>query len=140
MKIELKQQPFDPWRELQQYQSELEKSRGLIGAASVFVGTMRDFNEGDDVNNMFLEHYPEMTQQYLLKIATNAIDQWSLQNALILHRFGKIQPGENIVLIGAWSPHRDEAFLACRFMIEELKKRAPFWKKETLADNSSRWV
>ncbi|MDH5327217.1 MAG: molybdenum cofactor biosynthesis protein MoaE [Gammaproteobacteria bacterium] len=140
MKIELKEQTFDPWQELQSYQSELDKQKGKIGACSLFVGTMRDFNAGDEVSAMFLEHYPQMTLQHLEKIAAEASQQWSLENVFIQHRFGHIDPGDTIVLIAAWSAHRDGAFQACRFIIEQLKKRAPFWKKETLSDSSRRWV
>lgn len=140
MKIELKQSPFDPWDELRSYQTSLEQSSGKIGAACVFVGSMRDFNVGDRVTAMELEHYPEMTAPYLEKLALEASEKWRLENVLLMHRYGRIHPDDTIVLIAAWSSHRVEAFEACRHLIEELKKRAPFWKKETLADQSSRWV
>ena len=140
MKINLYGKPFNPWEELNRYQSETPL-QGRVGAACVFVGTMRDFNEGDDVSTMYLEHYPEMTAAYMQKIAVEAQQRWEIEDLLVIHRYGDIQPNDTIVLLAAWSAHRQAAFDACRYLIEELKTRAPFWKKETLlADNSTRWV
>ena len=128
---------FDPWQELAQKEAGLVN--GKHGACASFVGTMRDFNVGDSVHSMILEHYPEMTQQFLDTICIEAARRWSLIDCLIVHRYGEIKPGEPIVLTAAWSAHRAEAFDACRFLIEELKARAPFWKKET-TDTGERWV
>ena len=140
MKIELYGNPFNPWEELNRYQNE-HSLQGRVGAACVFVGTMRDFNQGDKVSAMHLEHYPEMTAGYMQKIASEARQRWEVEDLLMLHRYGDIQPSDTIVLLAAWSAHRQAAFDACRYLIEELKTRAPFWKKETLlADNSTRWV
>ena len=140
MKIELRDSPFNPWEELNRYQNA-QAPHGKVGAACVFVGSMRDFNEGDAVSAMYLEHYPEMTIAYLRKIAEEAQKKWAIEDIVMLHRYGEIQPNDTIVLLAAWSAHREEAFAACRYLIEELKIRAPFWKKETLlADNSTRWV
>ena len=140
MKIQLYANPFNPWEELNQYQSG-HAAQGRVGAACVFVGTMRDFNQGDEVSAMFLEHYPEMTTAYLQKIANEAQEQWPIEDLLMIHRYGDIHPNDTIVLLAVWSAHREPAFGACRYLIEELKARAPFWKKETmLADNSTRWV
>ncbi len=133
----LRDQPFDPWQELTLIESRLPK--GKYGACASFVGTMRDFNLGDSVESMTLEHYPEMTRQFLEKICNEAAQRWDLVDCCIVHRHGEIRPGEPIVLTAAWSGHRAEAFDACRFLIEELKARAPFWKKETTA-GGSRWV
>jgi len=141
MKIELRCQAFDPWQELQTAEAALKSSdSGQFGASCVFVGTMRDLNEGASVSHMFLEHYPEMTQQHLQNIAAEATDKWRLLNVLMIHRVGHIEPNDNIVLLAVWSAHRDAAFKACRYLIEELKHRAPFWKKETLPNNTERWV
>ena len=100
---------------------------------------MRDYNEGDTVQAMFLEHYPGMTEKYLLALSETALQRWNILEALIIHRVGDIQPGDTIVLVATWAGHRAPAFEACRFLIEELKSRAPFWKRETLLDGS-RWV
>lgn len=101
---------------------------------------MRDFNENDDVQAMTLEHYPGMTESQLQAIIDDAQQQWPLLQSLIVHRVGDITPGDPIVLVVCWSAHRAAAFDACRFLMEALKSRAPFWKKETLTDNSQRWV
>jgi molybdopterin synthase catalytic subunit len=140
MKIELFGSPFEPWEELQKYQKSQDVG-AKAGAACVFVGSMRDFNEGDRVSGMYLEHYPAMTGEHLEKIAQEARQKWDLEDILMIHRYGDIAPADTIVLLAVWSAHREEAFSACRYLIEELKTRAPFWKKETLlADNQTRWV
>ncbi|HHJ15457.1 MAG TPA: molybdenum cofactor biosynthesis protein MoaE [Gammaproteobacteria bacterium] len=114
-------------------------SAGSVGATAVFVGTMRDLNEGDAVQGMLLEHYPGMTERYLEKISQAAAGRWNLIDSLIVHRVGELLPGEPIVLVAVWSAHRKEAFEASRWLMEELKSKAPFWKKERLAEGS-RWV
>ena len=128
---------FNPWQELASAESALLP--GSYGACASFVGTMRDFNAGDRVESMMLEHYPEMTQQFLDRICTEAASRWELVECLIIHRYGVIKPGEPIVLTAAWSAHRAEAFDSCRFLIEELKAHAPFWKKES-TETGERWV
>jgi len=138
MKIEITDQPYDPWKLVADHQQVLD-ARGKFGAATVFVGSMRDFNLGDDVQSMFLEHYPGMTERYLEKIAQQAEQQWPLLEVLICHRVGQIHPADAIVVTAVWSAHRAEAFAACRFLIEELKHKAPFWKKEH-TQNGLRWV
>lgn len=140
MKTELREKSFKPWQELHGYQETLNDLQGKYGATAVFVGSMRDMNESQSVKSMFLEHYPEMTSRYLDKITKHVLTQWKILDALVLHRIGDIQPDDTIVLVAVWSEHRDEAFKACRFILEELKHRAPFWKKETLSDNTQRWV
>jgi molybdopterin synthase catalytic subunit len=140
MKIEIREKPFNAWQELHGYQETFNELQGKYGATAVFVGTMRDMNESTAVKAMFLEHYPEMTFRYLDKIARRASTQWNILDALVLHRVGNIHPEDTIVLIAVWSKHRDDAFQACRYILEELKHRAPFWKKETLGDNTTRWV
>ena len=100
---------------------------------------MRDFNDGDTVKGMSLEHYPGMTESYLGKIAQEALQRWALTDVLIVHRVGDLQPGDPIVLVAAWSEHRKAAFEASRYLMEDLKSRAPFWKKEQL-EEGSRWV
>ena len=105
----------------------------------MFVGSMRDFNEGGSVSGMFLEHYPGMTESYLEKISQQAVQRWDLNDSLIIHRVGELCPGEPIVLVAVWSAHRKEAFEASRWLMEELKSKAPFWKKERL-EEGGRWV
>ncbi len=141
MDVTVLQGPFDPWKLLARREREVAgRLAGGTGAATVFVGTMRDFNEGDGVSAMYLEHYPGMTERYLERIRDEALRRWEIEEALIVHRVGEMQPGDPIVLVAVWSAHRAAAFEACRYLIEELKRRAPFWKRETLEDGSSRWV
>ncbi len=136
MIVEIRTAPFDPWQELSRRTPD---AGGRCGATAVFVGTMRDFNEGVSVREMFLEHYPGMTEKHLETIVEEAIARWELLDALIVHRVGQIRPDETIVLVAAWAAHRAEAFAAARYLIEELKSRAPFWKKESLPQGE-RWV
>ena len=141
MKIAVGEQPFSPWEELADYEREVVAPAypGKYGAAATFVGTMRDFNEGDEVRGMTLEHYPGMTEKQLQKILDEAFKRWDLLDALLLHRVGELIPQEPIVLIAVWSAHRKDAFEACRHIMEELKSNAPFWKKEQL-HSGHRWV
>jgi len=131
---------FSPYRELEDHQRRSSALTGNCGATASFVGTLRDFNEGDRVTGMFLEHYPGMTERCLESIRTTAHQRWKLLDSLIVHRVGEIALGEAIVLVAVWSSHRGDAFDACRYIIEELKQRAPFWKRESLESSGSRWV
>ncbi len=139
MTVKICDTAFDPFVEIQNFQNQLTLE-GKFGATSVFIGTMRDFNNGDDVQAMTLEHYDGMTQKQLTQIIATAKIKWQILDCLIVHRVGKILPNEPIVLVAVWSAHRDEAFEACRYLMEELKENAPFWKLETLATNETRWV
>ena len=139
MKVEIRPQDFDPYQEVSAYQREILQAEGKYGATAVFVGTMRDFNAGDEVRAMTLEHYPGMTEQYLEKISKEAKQRWDLIDCLIIHRVGDVSPNDPIVVVAVWSAHRAAAYEANRYLMEELKSRAPFWKKETL-NQGSRWV
>lgn len=138
MLIEIKDSPFEPYVCLVNYQNNAAFS-GKYGATAVFVGSMREFNQGDDVETMMLEHYPGMTEKYLEKISEEAADKWDILDALVIHRVGEMRPNDPIVLVAVWSAHRAEAFAASRYLMEELKSRAPFWKKEALIQGD-RWV
>lgn len=140
MKVELRATPFDPLLELGCHQAGLdERLSGRYGATAIFVGTMRDFNDGDAVQEMTLEHYPGMTERHLQRIVESAAREWPLLDALLIHRIGALQPNDPIVLAAVWSAQRAEAFAACRFIMEELKSKAPFWKRERTAAGP-RWV
>jgi molybdopterin synthase catalytic subunit len=140
LKIELRSTPFAPWELVQAYEREvLGGAAGRYGATAVFVGTMRDFNEGDTVRGMTLEHYPGMTERQLEKLVADTVERWSLDDALVVHRVGDLDPADPIVLVAVWSAHRKESFEACRHIMEELKSTVPFWKKERLVEGS-RWV
>ena len=138
MPAHLTNKAFNPWDEIQRYQDGHLQS-GHYGATASFVGTMRDFNINESVSHMTLEHYPKMTQHYLDKLCLQCNQQYELDDCLIIHRFGDIYPNEPIVLTVAWSAHRAQAFDACRYLMEELKSNAPFWKKE-VTDKGERWV
>lgn len=139
MHVEVLETAFDPWERVRRYEAAAGARPGAYGAAAVFVGTMRDFNDGLEVSGMSLAHYPGMTERHLARIAAQALERWSIDDCLIVHRVGDIRPGEAIVVIAVWSAHRAEAFAACRFLIEDLKSRAPFWKKERVP-GGHRWV
>lgn len=140
MSVILKSSAYDPWQVLAEFQQQRFGDSANYGATAVFTGTMRDFNEGDTVEAMTLEHYPGMTESQLEKLVDTAKSRWDVIDCLIVHRIGAISPAETIVITAAWSAHRNAAFEACRYLIEELKHNAPFWKKERLGDNSERWV
>lgn len=141
MRVEVHDSPIHPWEMLQRYEQEVvaREYPGKYGASAAFVGTMRDFNEGDDVRGMTLEHYPGMTEKELERIVGEACERWQLLDQLVIHRVGELLPNDPIVLVAVWSAHRKDAFEACRHIMEALKSRAPFWKKEQL-DEGSRWV
>lgn len=139
MKIEIRDSQFDPYVEVSRYQNRELKLPGKYGATAVFVGSMRDFNVGDTVQAMHMEHYPDMTERYLERISAEAALRWDILDSLIIHRVGELVPADPIVLVAVWAAHRAAAFDASRFLMEELKTRAPFWKKETLPEGS-RWV
>lgn len=140
MTIEVRDVAFDPYEELRRFQQLLTADRGKFGATACFIGTMRDFNEGEAVQAMTLEHYPGMTEKHLERIAEEAKQRWQLLDALIIHRVGALRPNDPVVLVAVWSAHRGPAFEACRYLIEELKSRAPFWKKEERPQAVARWV
>jgi molybdopterin synthase catalytic subunit len=139
MQINITTADFNPWQEVQAHQATMAMA-GKFGATSVFVGTMRDFNEGDVVQGMTLEYYPGMTEKQLAVIVNEACTQWSVLDVLLCHKVGDILPNQPIVLVAVWTTHRGDAFDACRYIMEALKSKAPFWKKEFTTDNSHRWV
>ena len=120
--------------------ARLTSGRTDIGAIVTFTGTVRADNKGSSVTGMTLEHYPGMTEQELTRVEAEAKQRWPLQASLIVHRVGTLKPGDNIVLVVTASAHRAAAFAAAEFLMDYLKTRAPFWKKETHADGSERWV
>lgn len=109
------------------------------GAIVTFVGKVRDFNQGETVNGLTLEHYPGMTEKSLQKIILDAEQRWPLQGVRVIHRIGELALGEQIVFVGVASAHRGAAFQACEFIMDFLKTQAPFWKKEATADGAH-WV
>jgi len=145
MFTELRPKSFNAYEVLLDYQKSKDTNGGAntdSGAESIFVGRMRNSSGDNSTNNvskMFIEHYSPMTEQALDKIAQQAISEFNLLDALIIHRTGDIALQEDIVLIACWSTHRDAAINASRFLIEALKSSVPFWKKEW-CDNKASWV
>ncbi len=139
MRIEIRDTSFDPLQEVKIYQEQYLRKPGKFGATAVFVGTMRDFNAGQNVHSMFLEHYPEMTQKHLQQIAQEALDQWNILDVFLLHRSGQVFPNDPIVCIAIWAAHRADAYAANRFIMEDLKSKSPIWKKESL-EAQERWL
>ena len=117
----------------------MRRGNPKIGAIACFVGVVRDLNEGADVAEMTLEHYPGMTEKALEKIVAEAKGRWDIYDALVVHRVGTLKPADQIVLVVVASAHRGEAFQACEFLMDYLKTRAPFWKKEKTPEGG-RWV
>jgi molybdopterin synthase catalytic subunit len=117
----------------------LRNNKPGVGAVTSFIGCMRDMNDGETVGRMFLEHYPGMTERELERIGEEAASRWEIVDALIIHRVGELHPLDQIVCVAVTSAHRGDAFRACEFIMDYLKTKAPFWKRETTA-NGERWV
>lgn len=135
MPIRVQTEDFDLTTEV----AQLRALNPKVGAIVTFVGTVRDLNEGSDVAEMELEHYPGMTEKSLQHIVAQAGTRWEFFDALVIHRVGPLKPLDQIVLVAVTSSHRGEAFAACEFIMDYLKTAAPFWKKEQTPDGA-RWV
>ena len=109
------------------------------GSSVTFIGTVRDYSEATDILAMEIEHYPGMTERELERISAEAARRYDILDSLIMHRYGRLAPQDNIVMVAVWSRHRAAAFDACRFLIDVLKTSAPFWKKE-ITPEGARWV
>ena len=133
--IRVQEEDFDVGAEI----AALTRDRTDIGAVVSFVGLVRDHAGGDDVGGMTLEHYPGMTEKQLAAIEREAGERWPLSASLIVHRYGRLAPGDRIVLAVTASDHRQAAFEACAFLIDWLKTKAPFWKCEETSDGP-KWV
>lgn len=135
MRVRVQHEDFDLSSEV----AQLRAGHPDVGAVVAFVGTVREMNDGSPVAGMELEHYPGMTEAALEAIATEAGRRWTLTDILVIHRIGALQGREQIVLAAVAARHRGQAFAACEFVMDHLKTRAPFWKKEAGADGA-RWV
>jgi molybdopterin synthase catalytic subunit len=135
MGVRVQEEDFDVGAEI----ARLTAGRTDIGAVVTFTGVVRDGNEGSRIASMTLEHYPGMTEAELARVEAEALGRWPLQASQIIHRIGTLKPGDNIVLVVTASAHRHAAFAAADFLMDYLKSRAPFWKKESGPDGS-RWV
>lgn len=135
MSVRVQQEDFDLGQEV----AQLRQGQTGVGAVVSFVGTVRDMNEGAAVAGMELEHYPGMTEKAIADIVSQAGQRWVLTGAVVIHRVGRLAPGDQIVLVAVASAHRGTAFAACEFIIDYLKTDAPLWKKEQTPDGA-RWV
>ena len=135
MPVRVQREDFDVARELEC----LRAGDARVGAIASFVGLVRDVNEASEVRTMTLEHYPAMTEKALAQIVEEARSRWDIVDALVIHRVGELKPGDQIVLAAVAGAHRGEAFAACEFIMDYLKTRAPFWKKEQTPEGE-RWV
>ena len=135
MTVRITTEDFDAGREI----AALRANDRRVGAVASFIGTVRDVNEGASVSAMTLEHYPGMTEKALHAIVEEARRRLDILDALVIHRVGELAPADQIVLVAVTSAHRGHAFDACRFIMDYLKTRAPFWKREATPDGA-RWV
>jgi molybdopterin synthase catalytic subunit len=135
-RVVVQEAPFDVGAEL----AALTAGRTDVGGLGVFIGTVRDNAEGRTITAMTLEHYPGMTERALAAIVAEAEARWPLAGCTVIHRVGRLTPGEGIVLVAAASAHRQAALEATAFLIDWLKTRAPFWKHEEFADGTGQWV
>ena len=135
MAVKVQTEDFDLTTEIAQLRANTPKVSAIVN----FVGVVRDLNEGEQIAEMELEHYPGMTEKALEDIIAEARSRWDLFDALVIHRVGPLKPLDQIVLVAVTSAHRGEAFAACEFIIDYLKTQAPFWKKEQ-TPQGSRWV
>jgi molybdopterin synthase catalytic subunit len=136
MSVRVQAEDFDVGREI----ATLTARRTDIGAIVTFTGTVRGEAKGRAIVSMTLEHYPGMTEAELERVEAEAHARWPLDATRIIHRYGELRPGDNIVLVVAASRHRQAAFEAAEYLMDFLKSRAPFWKKETATDGSGQWV
>ena len=134
-RVRIQREDFDIGREVE----ALTHGRRDVGAVATFTGMVRDANDGSSVRSMTLEHYPGMTERALETICDEAATRWSVLDAVVVHRVGPLVPGDCIVLVAVASAHGGDAFAACEFIMDYLKIRAPFWKKEGTPEGE-RWV
>lgn len=133
--IRVQEQPFDVAAEL----AALRGRRTDIGGIALFIGSVRELGVEGSISSMTLEHYPGMTEAALAEIDIEAQRRWPLLGSLVVHRYGKLGPGDDIVLVIVTAAHRQDAFEACQFLMDWLKTKAPFWKLEN-GSSGERWV
>lgn len=138
--VRIQTEAFDVGAELKLLRTKEDGSWDTrVGAVATFIGTVRDLNEGDSVATLTLEHYPGMTESSIEDIISQAQNRWPLFAVRVIHRIGTLQPADEIVWVGVSSAHREAALEACAFIMDFLKSRAPFWKKEDTS-KGERWV
>jgi molybdopterin synthase catalytic subunit len=135
MAIRVQPEDFDVGAEL----AKLTEGNHAIGGVALFVGLVRDLAGGSEISAMTLEHYPAMTEKMLAEIEAEAQARWPLEASLVIHRFGRLEPGDRIVMVATASAHRQAAFESCEFLMDWLKTKAPFWKLEE-TEEGAQWV
>lgn len=135
MTVRVQTEDFDAGAEI----ARLRQGNAKVGAVAAFIGVARDVNDGAAVATLSLEHYPAMTEKALEGIVAEARSRWRMIDGLVIHRVGALKPTDQIVLVAVTSEHRGDAFAACEFIMDYLKTRAPFWKKEATTEGE-RWV
>lgn len=139
MKVLITDKTLDPAKEVAAHEKAALEA-GKHGGVVTFVGTMRDFNDGQNVRAMHLDYYPGMTERHIEQVCQEAMDEWDIMDALVVHRVGEMVPTDPIVLVAVWSAHRKDSFDACRYIINYLKDSAPFWKCEITTEGKKHWV
>lgn len=134
-KIQVQEALFNVGEEI----SWLRTSSQQVGGIATFLGVVRDINEDDSVSGLYLEHYPGMTESQIEKIIDEAGKRWEVITVTVIHRIGELLPNDEIVFVGVGTTHRGDAFAACEFIMDYLKTKATFWKKEQTVDGS-RWL
>ena len=135
MPVRIQTEDFEAGREI----ANLRRDNAAVGAIASFIGVVRDLNDGAKVAGMTLEHYPGMTEKALNGIVEQARGRWEVLDCTVIHRYGRLEPTDQIVLVVVASGHRGDAFAACEFIMDFLKTQAPFWKKEETPEGA-RWV
>jgi len=133
--IRVQEEDFDIGTEI----SCMTSSNTEIGGLASFVGLVRDHTGNEKITSMTLEHYPGMTEKQLERLESEARERWDLHDVVIIHRYGKLLPGDRIVLVITASPHRAASLESCQFLIDRLKTKAPFWKLENM-ESGAKWV
>lgn len=136
MRVKVQPEDFDPRQEIQAFPQDPIR---VAGGEVSFIGLVRDYSESSDILGMEIEHYPGMTERELERVCAEAAGRFDILDSLVIHRYGKLLPSDRIVQVTVWSRHRAAAFDACRYIIDELKTRAPFWKQE-ITPGGKRWV
>lgn len=135
--VVIQTEPFDVAALIARLQ---DRGAGRAGAQVHFLGTVRDYSPEAGSRSLFLDHYPGMCEREIQSLCDRAMQRWDILDTLVVHRVGELPLGDPIVFVGVASAHRGEAFRACEYIIDTLKTRAPFWKRETLADGQAFWV
>ena len=136
MAVRVQRKSFEAGKELTAFLANRRDSGGI----ATFTGIVRDRDADDPITALTLEHYPGMTEEMLERIEAEARARWQLDDSLIIHRYGRLEPGEPIVMVLTASAHRKAAFEACEFLVDWLKTKAPFWKQEETVSGKTRWV